>query len=176
MCRHCVVNPQAGSNKPTRRKGCSEENEEFYPADQTKVGQRSGRMATVGSGMRREKEGGWLSWKQAIQKTILQEARLRDFILSKYLEDRLRDLMLSKYSYASIPFQQQATGDADLTEMQGDECLNLKEEKVKEEKKEKEKAVQQVVESPGWFQKEVKSAKKAKDEDKARVDIMSGWM
>jgi len=163
MCRHCVVNPQAGSNKPTRRKGCSEENEEFYPADQTKVGQRSGRMATVGSGMRREKEGGWLSWKQAIQKTILQE-------------DRLRDLMLSKYSYASIPFQQQATGDADLTEMQGDECLNLKEEKVKEEKKEKEKAVQQVVESPGWFQKEVKSAKKAKDEDKARVDIMSGWM
>jgi len=163
MCRHCVVNPQAGSNKPTRRKGCSEENEEFYPAEQTKVGQRSGRMATVRSGMRREKEGGWLSWKQAIQKTILQE-------------DRLRDLMLSKYSYASIPFQQQATGDADLTEMQGDECLNLKEEKVKEEKKEKEKAVQQVVESPGWFQKEVKSAKKAKDEDKARVDIMSGWM
>ena len=83
----------------------------------------------------------------------------------------------------------QTPTDADFTEMQGDKCLNLKEEKEQqekvkeekmkeekeeEEKKEKEKAVQ-VEQSPGWFQK-VKSPTKAKDEDKARVDIMSGWM
>jgi len=57
------------------------------------VGQRRAQMTMGGSVRRRGKDGGRLSWKQAIQQTALQE-------------DRLRDLMLSHYSYASIPYQQ----------------------------------------------------------------------
>merc|ERR1712080_242916 len=115
MCRHCVINPRAGSSKMVTRKGCFEENAgksvQFNLPEQTKVRQRSARMTMGGSGrrmMRREKDGGgWLSWKQAIQQTTLQE-------------DSLRDLMLSKYSYASIPYQQAMQVDQ-AAELQADE-------------------------------------------------------
>jgi len=95
MCRHCVRNPQPGSSK-TPKKGCFEKNEEgkavqFNLGEQTKVRPRNARM-TMGGSAKREKEGLWLSWKEAIQRTALEE-------------DHLRDLMLSKYSYASIPYK-----------------------------------------------------------------------
>merc|ERR1719385_196533 len=71
--------------------------------------------------MRREKDG-WLSWKEAIQRTTLEE-------------DQLRDLLLSQYSYASIPYKQKMQGassaDVDLTEMQSGEGVNLQQEKLK---------------------------------------------
>merc|ERR1712080_717376 len=143
MCRHCVINPRAGSSKMVTRKGCFEENAgksvQFYPPEQTKVRQRSARMTMGGSGrrmMRREKDGGgWLSWKQAIQQTTLQE-------------DQLRDLMLSKYSYASIPYQQAM--QVDPAELQADGGGNLK-----QEKHEKGKLAMQVEERRG-LQKETR--------------------
>merc|ERR1711971_1350440 len=46
----------------------------------------------MGGSKKREKEGLWLSWKEAIQQTTLEE-------------EQLRDLMLSQYSYASIPYK-----------------------------------------------------------------------
>jgi len=95
MCRHCVRNPQPGSSK-TLRKGCFEEDEEgkasqFNLGEQTKVRKGNARM-TMGGSKKREKEGLWLSWKEAIQQTTLEE-------------EQLRDLMLSQYSYASIPYK-----------------------------------------------------------------------
>merc|ERR1711971_709830 len=45
----------------------------------------------MGGSEKREKEGLWLSWKEAIQQTALEEQQ--------------RDLMLNQYSFASIPFK-----------------------------------------------------------------------
>merc|ERR1711971_1552670 len=80
----------------TLRKGCFEEDEEgkasqFNLGEQTKVRKGNARM-TMGGSKKREKEGLWLSWKEAIQQTTLEE-------------EQLRDLMLSQYSYASIPYK-----------------------------------------------------------------------
>merc|ERR1719295_2028321 len=61
--------------------------------------------------MRREKDG-WLSWKEAIQQTTLEE-------------DQLRDLLLSQYSYASIPYKQNVQGAP------AGEGVNLQQEKSK---------------------------------------------
>merc|ERR1712080_591468 len=156
MCRHCVINPRAGSSKMVTRKGCFEENAgksvQFYPPEQTKVRQRSARMTMGGSGrrmMRREKDGGgWLSWKQAIQQTTLQE-------------DHLRDLMLSQYSYASIPYQHAM--QVDPADWQADEGENLE-----QEKEEKGKLAIQVEERRGLQKrtKRTKKTQKAKDEVK----------
>merc|ERR1712172_88294 len=73
MCRHCVRNPQPGSSK-TLRKGCFEEDEEgkasrFNLGEQTKVRKGNARM-TMGGSKKREKEGLWLSWKEAIQQFL----------------------------------------------------------------------------------------------------------
>merc|ERR1712192_316428 len=109
MCRHCIRNSHPGSSK-TLRKGCFEDDEEgkatqFSIGQQTKVRKRNARMRMGGS-EKREKEGLWLSWKELIQQTALEE-------------EQLRDLMLSQYSYASIPYKnkrQVASAEGDSQE------------------------------------------------------------